>query len=416
MARVFQSRKFVGWSLAVLLVGLGVGQAMLDRTSAQARQAPRFEVDPFWPKPMPNNWVLGMTIGIGVDDRDHVWIIHRGNDPGNLDRTELAFPAPNAPRVGECCVAAPPVLEFDAEGNLVGSWGGAQPGAPYAWPESNHGIVVDHKGFVWIGGNGGPDAHILKFTRDGKFVAQYGTPGARRDPNSPAAKPSFVANSSDMNNFGRVAKIFIDPKANEGYIADGYLNHRVAVIDLDSGKIKRYWGAYGKPPTDEVLGRYNPSDPPAQQFRNPVHCAEMSNDGLVYVCDRPNDRVQIFTKEGKFVREVFVEKNTLADGSVWDIAFSKDPQQQYLYMADGVNEHVRIFDRKSMEELTHFGYGGRQPGMFLGVHSIATDSKGNIYTTETYTGKRLQKFVMKGMGPATKPTGPATPWPPKTAD
>lgn len=416
MARVLQSRKFVGWTLAVLLVGLGVGQAMLDRTSAQAKQAPRFEVDPFWPKPMPNNWVLGMTIGIGVDDRDHVWIIHRGNDPGNLDRTELAFPAPNAPRVGECCVAAPPVLEFDAEGNLVGSWGGAQPGAPYSWPESNHGIVVDHKGFVWIGGNGGPDAHILKFTRDGKFVAQYGKPGARRDPNSPAAKPNFVANSSDMDNFGRVAKIFIDPKANEGYVADGYLNHRVAVIDLDTGKIKRHWGAYGKPPTDEALGRYNPNDPPAQQFRNPVHCAEMSNDGLVYVCDRPNDRVQIFTKEGKFVREVFVEKNTLADGSVWDIAFSKDPQQQYLYMADGVNEHVRIFDRKSMEELTHFGYGGRQPGMFLGVHSIATDSKGNIYTTETYTGKRLQKFVMKGMGPAVKPTSPAPPWPPKSGN
>jgi hypothetical protein len=416
MARVLQSRKFVGLTLVALLVGLGVGQSLLDRTSAQARQAPRFEVDPFWPKPMPNNWVLGMTIGIGVDDRDHVWIIHRGNDPGNLDRTELAFVAPNTPRVGECCVPAPPVLEFDAEGNLVGSWGGKQEGAPYSWPESNHGIVVDHKGFVWIGGNGGPDAHILKFTRDGKFVAQYGKAGARRDPNSPAAKPNFVANSTDMDNFGRVAKMFIDPKANEGYVADGYLNHRVAVIDLDTGKIKRMWGAYGKPPTDEPLGRYNPAEPPAQQFRNPVHCAEMSNDGLVYVCDRPNDRVQIFTKEGKFVKEVFVEKNTLADGSVWDIAFSKDPQQQYLYMADGVNEHVRIFDRKSMEELTHFGYGGRQPGMFLGVHSIATDSKGNIYTTETYTGKRLQKFVMKGMGPAAKPTATPTPWPPKTGN
>lgn len=411
MARVLRSRKFVGLSLVALLVGLGVGQAMLDRTAAQGKEAPRFEVDPFWPKPMPNNWVLGMAIGIGIDERDHVWIIHRGNDPGNLDRTELAFPAPNSPRVGECCVSAPPVLEFDPEGNLVGSWGGPQAGAPYAWPESNHGIVVDHKGFVWIGGNGGPDAHILKFTRDGKFVAQYGNPGGRRDPNSPAAKPSYVANSADMNNFGRVAKIFIDPRANEGYIADGYLNHRVAVIDLDSGKIKRVWGAYGKPPTDEPLGRYNPSEPPAQQFRNPVHCAEMSNDGMVYVCDRPNNRVQIFTREGKFVREVFVEKNTLADGSVWDIAFSRDPEQRFLYMADGVNEHVRIFDRKSMEELTHFGYGGRQPGMFLGVHSIATDSKGNIYTTETYTGKRLQKFVMKGMGPAVKPAAVTVPWP-----
>lgn len=416
MARVMRSRKFVGFTLVALLVGLGIGQAMIDRTSAQAKQAPRFEVDPFWPKPMPNNWVLGQTIGLTVDDRDHVWIIHRGNDPGNLDRTEMAFPAAGQPRVSECCQAAPPVLEFDAEGNLVGSWGGPQAGAAFSWPESNHGIVVDHKGFVWIGGNGGPDAHILKFTRDGKFVAQYGKAGARRDPKSPEGKPSFVANSLDMDNFGRVAKIFIDPKANEGYVSDGYLNHRVAVIDLDSGKIKRMWGAYGNPPTDETLPRYNPSDPPAKQFRNPLHCAEVSNDGFVYTCDRVNDRVQVFTKEGKFVSEHFIAKDTLSDGSVWDVAFSKDPQQQYLYMADGANEHVRIFDRKSMTELTHFGYGGRQPGMFLGVHSIATDSKGNIYTTETYTGKRLQKFVNKGLGAITKPTAAPTPWPAKTGN
>jgi DNA-binding beta-propeller fold protein YncE len=214
----------------------------------------------------------------------------------------------------------------------------------------------------------------------------------------------------DMDNFGRVAKMFIDPRANEGYVADGYLNHRVAVIDLDNGKIKRMWGAYGKPPTDEPLGRYIPGQPPAQQFRNPVHCSEVSNDGMVYVCDRPNDRVQVFDKTGKFISEHFVETNTLADGSVWDIAFSKDAAQKYIYMADGVNEHVRIFDRKSMTELTNFGYGGRQPGMFLGVHSIATDSKGNIYTTETYTGKRLQKFVFKGEGPVTaKKQG--VPWP-----
>jgi DNA-binding beta-propeller fold protein YncE len=416
MARVLRSRKFVGVALVALLVGLGVGQAMLERTVAQSKQAPKFEVDPFWPKPMPNNWVLGQTIGLTVDDRDHVWIIHRGNDPGNLDRTELAFPAKDSPRVSECCNPAPPVLEFDAEGNMVGSWGGPKDGAPYQWPESNHGIVVDHKGNVWIGGNGGPDAHILKFARDGKFIAQYGKAGARKDPKSPADKPVFIANSNDMDNFGRVAKIFIDPKANEGYVADGYFNHRVAVIDLDSGKIKRMWGAYGKPPTDEVLGRYDPSAPPAQQFRNPVHCAERANDGMVYVCDRPNDRVQVFTSEGKFVSEHFIHKDTLADGSVWDIAFSKDPQQQFLYMADGANEHVRIFDRKSMTELTHFGYGGRQPGMFLGVHSIAVDSKGNIYTTETYTGKRLQKFVNKGLAAITKPTAAPTPWPAKTGN
>ncbi len=409
MARVLKSRKALGLTLFVLIAGLGIGQAMLDRTTAQAKQAPKFEVDPFWPKPMPNNWVMGMTIGVTVDDRDHVWLIHRGNDPGNLDRTELALPGgPEAPRVSECCLSAPPVLEFDAEGNLVGHWGGK--GEGFDWPESNHGITVDHKGFVWIGGNGGPDAHVLKFTRDGKFVAQFGKSGARRDPKSPAEKPSYVANSHDMDNFGRIAKIFIDPAANEAYLADGYLNKRVAVIDMDSGQLKRYWGAYGEKPDDAPMGRYNPSEPPARQFRNPVHCADMSVDGFVYVCDRPNDRLQIFTKDGKFVREVFVEKETLSDGSVWDIAFSKDPQQQFLYMADGANEHVYIFERKSMELLTAFGQGGRQPGQFFGVHSIATDSKGNIYTTETYTGKRLQKFVMKGMAPVTTPRQ-GTPWP-----
>ncbi|MGE0866209.1 MAG: hypothetical protein AB7P34_20095 [Vicinamibacterales bacterium] len=410
MDRVTRNRKlYVGAAFVAILLALGAGQAMLENTSAQAKQAPRFEVDPFWPKPMPNNWVMGMTIGIGISSDDHVWVIHRGNDPGNLDRTELAVVKEGAPRVGECCNPAPPVLEFDAAGNLVGSWGGQPKDNSYDWPESNHGIVVDHKGFVWIGGNGGPDAHILKFTRDGKFVAQYGKKNARLKEGAPGAKPTFVPNSMDMNNFGRVAKIFIDPKANEGYVADGYFNKRVAVIDLDSGKIKRFWGAYGQPPDDTPIGPYDPAAPPAKQFRTPVHCAEMSNDGFVYVCDRPNDRLQIFTREGKFVKEVFVAKETRADGSVWDVAFSKDPAQKYLYMADGVNEHVRVFDRASMTELYNFGYGGRQPGMFLGVHSIATDSKGNIYTTETYTGKRLQKFTLKGEGAIPKSATP--PWP-----
>lgn len=405
------SKLYVGAAFVAILLALGAGQALLDNVSAQGNQAPKFEVDPYWPKPMPNNWVLGQTIGLTVDDRDHVWLIHRGNDPGTagLPATELAVRSPGGPRVGECCIPAPPVLEFDAAGNLVGSWGGPNKEGGYEWPESNHGIVIDHKGFVWIGGNGGGDSHILKFTRDGKFVAQYGKANARRTQASPTDKPSFAANSMDMNNFGRVAKMFIDPKANEAYVSDGYLNHRVAVMDLDTGKIKRMWGAYGEPPTDLALGPYDPAAPVAKQFRNPLHCAEMSVDGLVYACDRPNNRVQIFTKEGKFVKEVFVARESRADGSVWDIAFSKDAAQRFLYMADGINEHVRVFDRASMTELYNFGYGGRQPGMFLGVHSIATDSKGNIYTTETYTGKRLQKFAFKGLGAIPKSGTP--PWP-----
>jgi DNA-binding beta-propeller fold protein YncE len=419
---------FVGALLLVLLAGLGVAQYTLEKTAAaQAKtavQAPRFEVDPFWPKAMPNNWVFGQTIGLGIDEKDQVWIIHRGNDPANLDRTEYAFPppvpaggrgAPAAPaaaapagqveRVSECCVPAPPVVGFDAAGNVVQSWGG--PSLHPEWPDSNHGIVVDHKGNVWIGGNGPADAHILKFTREGKFVAQFGKKGARRDPNNPNA---YVRNADDPTNFGRVAKVFIDSKANEAYVSDGYFNKRVAVVDMDSGKVKRYWGGYGEKPDNADPGRYNPKEGPSRQFRTPVHCAEVSNDGFVYVCDRPNDRIQVFTKEGKFVKEKQLFPETMSDGSVWDIAFSRDPQQNFLYVADGANEHVYIVDRQSLEVLTSFGTGGRQPGMFFGVHSIATDSKGNIYTTETYTGKRLQKFVYKGLAPVTTKTQ-GTPWP-----
>jgi DNA-binding beta-propeller fold protein YncE len=387
-----------GSALAMLLLALGIGQSVLQRSAAaqakNAVQAPRFEVDPMWPKPLPNHWLMGNVIGVGVDNKDHVYIIHRG--AGSLEAKEI-YAAENPP-ASECCLPAPPVLEFDAEGNLVRSWGG--PGKGFEWPESNHGITPDSKGNLWIGGNGANDGQILKFTMEGKFVKQFGFAYAS-------------AGSNDMWAFNKVAKIDLDEKANEAYIADGYGNHRVAVLDMDTGKIKRYWGAYANKPDDTNLGRYNPSAPPAQQFRNPVHCAVPTNDGLVYVCDRPNDRIQVFTKEGKFQKEVFVAKNTLGDGSTWDIALSKDPQQKYLYLADGANEKIRVFDRVALTELTSFGDGGRQPGQFYAVHSIATDSKGNLYTTETYRGQRLQKFVYKGLAPVTK-QNQGTVWPVKT--
>ena len=228
----------------------------------------------------------------------------------------------------------------------IWSGNGAARETGYDWPESNHGITVDHKGNLWIGGNGQADSHILKFTRAGKLLAQFGKPKVRQT-GTDGDKPVFAGNSHDTANFGRVAKIFIDPRANEAYVADGYLNKRVAVIDADSGKFKRYWGAYGNKPDDKDLGRYNPDDPPAQQFRTPVHCAELANDGLLYVCDRPNDRIQVFKADGTFVKETFISKRTLGDGSVWDIAFSKDPQQQFLYVADGKNERVYILERAS---------------------------------------------------------------------
>ena len=386
---------YSGAIFLALLIALGVGSALLQKRAAveaAAVQAPIFEVDPMWPKPLPNHWLLGMTIGVSVDAQDHVWIIHRG---ASLEPKEVYAKA--NPPASECCLPAPPVLEFDQAGNLIGHWGGK--GEGFDWPDSNHGITVDFKGNVWIGGNGPKDGQVLKFTQSGKFLMQIGKPGQSKG-------------SNDIDNFSKPAKLFIDKSTNELYVADGYGNTRVAVFDADTGKYKRHWGAYGHKPDDTNLGPYNPDAPVAQQFRNPVHSVEVSNDGLVYATDRQNDRIQVFKKDGTFVKEQFIAKRTLGDGSAWDTAFSKDPQQKYLYVADGANERIWVLDRNSLEILTTFGDGGRQPGQFYAVHSIAADSKGNLYTTETYRGQRVQKFTYKGLGPVTK-KDQGTVWPKK---
>ena len=396
----------VGASVVAVLVALGVIQSFQGRLAAQRVEAPRFEVDPYWPKPLPNHWLLGSTIGVWVDTDDHVWIVHR---PATLANNEKSFEVGN----GDCCASAPPVLEFDQAGNLLRHWGG--PGEGYEWHDSLHGIYIDYKGNVWLGGNGAADSHILKFTKDGKFLVQFGKKGARRTggpaPGAPPNAPdTYTGNSNDTENFGRPAKFTVDPLTNEAYVADGYLNKRVAVLDADTGKVKRWWGANGAKPDDAPLAPYDPAAPPALQFRNPVHCAELSVDRLVYVCDRLGNRLQVFTTEGKFVKEAYFSKNTKGQGAVWDIAFSKDREQKFIFMADGTNEKIHIVDRQSLQELTTFGDGGRQPGQFYGVHSIAIDSKGNLYTTETFEGKRVQRFVNKGLAPVTK-AEQGTPWP-----
>src|SRR6059058_3049200 len=416
----------VAGAYVLVLAGLGLAASALDRhalgAAGAAVQAPRFEVDPLWPKPLPNHWILWQTIGVSVDAQDHVWIIHRA---GSLEPGEVH--ATTNPQTAQCCAPAPPILEFDPDGNLVGHWGGK--GNGYDWPESNHGITIDYKGNVWIGGNGRGqppgegrqgrstnaargsgqgrgqttldesqtggvqgyfnDSMVLKFTRSGQFLMQIGKPGQSKG-------------SNDTDNLRLPAKLFIDRTENEVYVADGYGNHRVIVYDADTGKYKRHWGAYGHKPEDTNLGPYNPDAPPAQQFRNPVHCAELSVDRLLYVCDRVNDRIQVFKPDGTFVKEAFIEKETRGSGSTWDITFSKDAQQKYIYLADGENDRVHIMLRDTLEILTSFGDGGRQPGQFYAVHSIATDSKGNIFTTETYRGQRVQKFVYKGMASVTK--------------
>jgi hypothetical protein len=401
-----------------LLTFASVGGAQRPTRASPGRAAPRFEVDLLWPAPMPNRWILGSTTGVAVDSRDHVFVVHLTDS--FTPRTEIGL-ATN-PVTGECCAPAPNVLEFDPAGSLVGHWGG--PGAGYDWPEMNAGLAVDDAGNVWIGGSGGADSRILKFSHDGKFIAEFGksgtvaargaggrgedtayagvSPGRGRGGGrgrGRASTPALPANSNSMDTFGGPAGFSFDAKANEAYIADGYRNHRVAVIDMTTGAIKRYWGAYGNKPNDADSARHEPGSALPKQFGAPVMCAKLASDGLLYVCDTQNDRIQVFKKDGSFVKEKTVAPATRGTGSVWDIAFSRDPQQRYLYVADGMNMKVRVLDRQSLDELTSFGDGGRQPGQFYAVHSVATDSKGNIYTVETYEGKRVQKFNYKGVGP-----------------
>ena len=380
------------------LIG-GVEDMRVDAMqSSTAIQAPTFAVDPMWPKPLPNRWILGAVVGVAVDKRDHVWITHR---PSTLQ--------PNETR--SIWRAAPPVLEFDREGAVVSAWGG--PGAAYEWPDLEHGIHVDDTDHVWIGGGGEKDSQILKFTRDGKFLLQIGKKGQGKG-------------SNDTQNLGAAAHMVVDATANELYVADGYVNHRIIVFDSNTGAYKRHWGAYGKPPDDSYFqasgerlpgpfkgivqnenrpSNYDPSGPPPPQFRI-VHAVRLSHEGLVYVCDRTNDRVQVFRKDGTFVKEAFVAKDTLGSGSVWDIAFSVDPAQTFLIVPDGTNQQVWVLRRDSLEVVSAFGRAGHWAGQFYGAHNIAADSTGSLYITETYEGKRVLKFVYKGLGPATPPIIP----------
>jgi hypothetical protein len=373
---------YVGATFLVIVGVLAAAELALQGAPAKPAgpQAPVFQVDPYWPKPLPNNWLLGSTIGLSVDSRDHVWITHRG---GPFAPKEAGM-AQNPPLSSICCQSAPPVLEFDPAGNLVSSWGG--PGAGYEWPDSMHGLTVDFKDNVWLAANGKNDAEVLKFSRQGKFLLQIGHKGQSKG-------------NTDTANVRQATEVNVDPTTNEAYVSDGYGNRRVIVFDGDTGAYKRHWGAYGKMPDDVDPGKYDPKGPPPQVFRT-VHCAAIAADGLVYVCDRLNDRIQVFRKDGTFVKETFVQRDTLGDGVTFDVAFSRDPKQQYLYIADGANHRIWVLLRDPLEILSHFGSGGRMAGQFYSPHNVAVDSQGNIYTVETYEGKRVQKFVYKGLGPA----------------
>jgi DNA-binding beta-propeller fold protein YncE len=329
-------------------------------------------VDPSWPPQLPNNWILGQVAGIATDERNHVWIIQR---PASLTPEEAG--AAQQPPISMCCVPAPPVIEFDPDGKVVSAWGG--PGEGYEWFQVEHGIHVDHAGHVWVGGNGERDNHLLKFTRDGKFLLQIGQSGRH-------------GGSNDTATLGGPASMEVDPDTNEVFVVDGYKNRRVIVFDAVTGAYKRHWGAYGERPDDGALPPYDPTAPPARQFRGPVHGIEISRDGLVYVTDRTANRVQVFRKSGEFVSEALIRPETLAIGSAWDLVLSRDAEQQWLLMADGANHVVWVLERSTLTPVGRFGWAGRNAGQFGWVHNLAMDSQGNVFTAEVETGKRIQKF------------------------
>jgi DNA-binding beta-propeller fold protein YncE len=363
--------------MRAVLIAVAVG-TILFATSCQQTGGggkepgvPRFAVDPAWPKPLPGNWILGQVAGIATDKDDRIWIVHR---PASLVDDEKGAMA--NPPTTKCCRPAPPVLQFDAQGNLLRSWGG--PGAGYDWPDNEHGIFVDNAGNVWVGGNGNKDQHILQFTPDGKFMRQLGKPGA-------------IGGSNSAGALGRPAHMVID--SNELYVADGYANRRVVVFDAQTLAYKRHWGAYGERPHDDKLPPYDPRAALQRSFGNPVHCVRVSNDGLVYVCDRANDRIQVFEKGGQFVREFRVEPETLQNGSVWDLVLSEDRAQKYIFVADGANMQILVVDRADGKVLDRFSRPGRMAGELKWIHNMAIDSKGNLYTAEVGTGRRAQKFA-----------------------
>jgi DNA-binding beta-propeller fold protein YncE len=368
-----------GIAFLALAVALTIPSTFHNARAAQAG-VPRFEPDPYWPKPLPNNWMLGQVSGIYVDSHEHIWVTSR---PRTLDNNDK-YAALNPPQA-DCCIPAPPIIEFDQAGNFIQGWGGPGPG--YEWPDNEHGIFIDNKENVWVGGNSDKDTNILKFTKTGKFLLQIGHHGKS-------------GGSNDTENLKRPAGICVYPKTNEVFVADGYGNRRVIVFDADTGAYKRHWGAYGNKPDDSAPRTRVYEGPGPQQF-NTVHGIRISNDDLVYVGDRVNNRIQVFRPDGTFVKEGFIERRTSTpEGTAFDIAFSPDKQQQFLYVPDGSNKKVQILNRDTLEVLGFFGgHGGHGVGQFFHIHSIASDSKGNIYLGESF-GMRALRWNYQGMSPA----------------
>jgi len=405
-------RELLNTATRLLCVGgmIAVGLIASNQTvlAQSAEQVPKFKYDPEFPKPLPNGWTVGVIGAIHITKADdHIWVAQRPN-------TVNASTENNALKgIGACCAPAPPVIEWDNAGNLIKAWGlihqiqkptgdpssytpqgldvpvGKQVSGPYPdgmWPLSEHAIFVDHKRNVWLTSQNNP-SQLVKFTNDGKLIKWFGD-------------GKEATTNADTKNFAGPTDVVVDPQTNEAYIADGYRNRRVIVIDADTGAFKRMWGSFGKPPQDpQQKGAARPDR--SEGNLSVTHCVKIANDGLVYVCDRANSRLQVFQKDGKYVTEVFIGiDREMSHGAAWYVAFSPDKEQRFMYVGDGSNKKVWILNRKDLKVLENWGRGGRQGGHFETIHVLDTDSKGNLYVGETLSGNRIQRFNYTGMGPA----------------
>lgn len=380
-----QSRRILALALVLVLpaflVACGSGSDAADAGEAPAAAAtggvPTFQADPSWPREMPNKWIMGAVTAVFVDSQDHVWVTHL---------VETLTPEETSvvqdPPIGTCCVPAPTVIEFDAQGDVVQAWGDPDDDIS-VFPRNPHGIFVDHNDFVWIGTY--RHHRVMKFTRDGQLVTTIG----EYDENG---------GSSDTTLLGGPAGIWVNPETNEVFIADGYRNRRVVVFNGETGEYLRHWGAYGEMPDDEYdYGDRDPDGPPPRQFSN-VHGLTGSADGMIYAADRRGNRIQSFRQNGEFVAERIIAPLTRSSGSAFVIALSPDADQQWLYLADGTNHKVWVLRRENLEVVGEFGRGGRQVGQFLRPHGMGIDSQGNLYVGEASTGRRVQKFTVSGGG------------------
>jgi DNA-binding beta-propeller fold protein YncE len=400
-------------SLGVLALYAGLG----------AQTAPRYKYDPEWPKPLPNKWKIGGITGLAVDKNDDVWVLNRPND-----LTDIELHAELTPPAADCCTRPPSMIHISKNGDVLGSFDAPQ----------GHGMDVDSQGFIYIGQD-----TVRKYDpKSGKVVAEVarapeteggGPPGGRgaaperipgrggrgpiagflgrgggianegggRGANAAAFRAKYPASTPMI--VGGVEEIRIDERNNDIYVADSYLGGRVMVFDFKTLAFKRGWGAYGRPlsevTTNDADRAYTPGGPMPKEFRGHL-TINVSNDGLVYAADRNANRIHVTTREGKFLKEFKLAEQTGVGGATGGVGFSADKQQRFLYISDLTNNHIYFLDRDSGKEVGRMGSMGDNGGLFWGLHMIAVDSKGNIYTGEVFHGERVQRFV-----PADSPRG-----------